>query len=168
MINFLLDLPLNVQLCKGESIHSFTDSKPQVALLKMWWKLSHCVTKVTKLQGLLSSYLICIQRCTFFVLPSQPFIYRAKCCYWSWMLTLCHWSHDFLAEGCLLSPLHRKPLEMFTSRVLCTELWRQILVMIFDLYCFVGANIKYIIRQHLSCCQGIKNSFSNNEAVIYK
>lgn len=115
-------------------VYLLTDSKAQVTLLKMWWKLSHCVTKVTKLQGVLSSYWICIQRCTFFVLPSQLFIYRAKCCYRSWMLTSCHWSHDFLAESCLLFPLHRKLLEMFTSRALCTEPWRQTLVMVFDLF----------------------------------
>lgn len=83
MINLLKISPFDVQPLKGGSIYSLTDSKAQVTLLKMWWKLSHCVTKVTKLQGLLSSYLICIQTCTFFVLPSQQFVYRAKCCYWS-------------------------------------------------------------------------------------
>lgn len=83
------------------------------------------------------------------MLSSQPFIHTAKCCYWSWMLTLCHWSQDFLAESCLLFLLCRKPLEMFTSRALCTELWRQILVMFFDSYDFVWANTKSIIRPHL-------------------
>ena len=100
----------------------------------------------------------------FFVLPSQPFIYRAKRCYWSWMLTLCHWSHDFPAEGCLLFPLHRKPLEMFTSRALCTEPWRQILVIFFDLYHFVRANIKEITRLHLSC----RRDITQNNSVIMR
>lgn len=75
------------------------------------------------------------------------------------MLTLCHWSHDFLAEGCLLFPPHRKPLEMFTSRALCTELWRQILVMFFDFFnVFFKTNIGEITWPHLNCSRDIKNN----------
>lgn len=36
-----LNVPLNVQLCKGESVYSSTDSKAQVALL---WKCGNCLT----------------------------------------------------------------------------------------------------------------------------
>lgn len=36
------------------------------------------------------------------------------------------------------------------------------------IYYFVWANIKYITRQHLSCCQDTKNEFRNNEPPWYK
>lgn len=77
------------------------------------------------------------------------------CC---WMLTRCHWSHDFLAcDGCLLSPPRRKPFEMFTSRASCTELWRQTSVCSVIYFCLflLGCHEKKkkITRPRLCCIQ---------------
>lgn len=149
------------------SIPSITDSIQCETVENVVEMCSLCVTRVTNLQCLLSSYMICIQRCTFFVVSnSTVYVYRAKCCYWSWMLTLCHWSHGFLAECCLFLFFSQEAIRDVHVKGI---MYRAVEADIGNLLWFISTFFELIEKKlygHIWVVANTKNWFRNSEGVI--